>query len=205
MKIGVAIATPWGPGELQFLVPGVSVVVSGGDRFYRVTQTLLSQLPRSLWPDTVDDIGFGWYRPEEWVKGVIGIGLAREDLGTRLGNTEAALQRLKDGYPDAYEEVFGVVLAFGQSETKDRRQLLARHSQDYIAVSALGDWYKTVPMGHVGVTACRGGDRQSRDRVHLAIPAKEYRARMATYDGRLIGFVIKDVSRYPSWYLQNAM
>lgn len=97
---------------------------------------------------------------------------------------------LRDWEPDAYERIFGVVLAAGESHVKDERRFKADHAADWIVISAISSTHRP---GFVECIAARGGDRRSRDQRRFLVPGDEYRigrhgfivdeTRHAPYDG----------------------
>lgn len=99
---------------------------------------------------------------------------------------EAAIRTLKEWYPDEYETVTGIILAPGESRTRDERLFLERHVNDWIVISAI------TSDQHPGMVACvatRGGVRPAwgkprLEQRHYLVPETEYRQR-----GRF-GFVI---------------
>lgn len=102
-----------------------------------------------------------------------------------------AERTVKDGWPDAWEAIFGTILQPGESREKDRRAFEARHSNDWVVTSAI----TTVDEeGFVEVVATPGGRRglgvQER---RFLVPSDEYKtgpfgfvvdeARHRAYDG----------------------
>jgi len=102
-----------------------------------------------------------------------------------------AERTIKDSWPDAWEAIFGTILAPGESREKDRRAFEVTHANDWIVISAITS---TDKKGFVEVVATRGGSRGTgtQERRFL-VPSEEYKsgpfgfvvdeARHSTYDG----------------------
>lgn len=102
-----------------------------------------------------------------------------------------AQQTLKDGEPDVWEAITGVVLAPGESHGKDQRSFDAAHAGDWIVISALRSDHHP---GMTEVIATRGGKRDHDvEERRFLVPATEYvvgrfgfvidETRHAAYDG----------------------
>lgn len=102
-----------------------------------------------------------------------------------------AEKTLKDGEPDAWETITGIVLAPGESHEKDRRGFEAAHADAWIVISALrSDHHPDMTE----VIATRGGKRELHtEERRFLVTASEYHigrfgfvidlARHAAYDG----------------------
>lgn len=103
-----------------------------------------------------------------------------------------AEKTLKDGEPDVWEIITGVMLAPGESHEKDRCAFEAAHTDDWIVISALRSDHRP---GMSEVIATRGGRRDPHvEERRFLVPSAEYKvgrfgfvideARHAAYDGR---------------------
>ncbi len=92
-------------------------------------------------------------------------------------------------HPDEYERYNGVTIQPGQSTTRDERLFYQQHAQDWLVISAFGDWHARVPKGSVGVCARVGGRQGSGPQKWFLVPHEEY-------DSRTHSFVV-DTSRHP--------
>jgi hypothetical protein len=93
---------------------------------------------------------------------------------------------IKDGWPDAWEAIFGPILQPGESYERDRQAFEATHAADWIVISAITSQQEN---GFVEVVATQGGKRGSgTEERRFLIPLDEYQV------GRF-GFVV-DVDRH---------
>lgn len=102
-----------------------------------------------------------------------------------------AEQTIKDSFPDAWETIFGTILAPGESRTKDRRAFEAKHARDWVVVSAITSAQQP---GFVECVATLGGrHREGGEERRFLVPSAEYTIgrfgfliepeRHAAYDG----------------------
>ncbi|MHB1101718.1 MAG: DUF7007 domain-containing protein [Devosia sp.] len=119
----------------------------------------------------------GWYEEDEcWAI----VAITFPQLFTALERRYAE-QTIKDSWPDAWETIFGTILAPGESRTKDRRTLEAEHATDWIVVSAITSEHE---KGFVECIATAGGKRcAGTEERRFLVPAGDY-------DMRRFGFVI---------------
>lgn len=110
----------------------------------------------------------GWYEEDaDWAK----VAATFPELFTAY-ERRCADRSLRNGEPDAYEAVNGVVLAPGQSRVKDARRFAAEHAEDWIVVSAITSDQRP---GFVECIASLGGDRDARDQRGFLVPKNAYR------------------------------
>ena len=119
----------------------------------------------------------GWYEEDE-CRAIVAITFPH--LFTALERRYAD-QTIKDSWPDAWEAIFGTILAPGESRRKDQLAFETEHHADWIVVSAITSKQQ---KGLVECVATPGGKRGagSEERRFL-VPADEYHV------GRF-GFVI---------------
>jgi hypothetical protein len=168
----MATSTPWGRSQYS-KQHGRGIVFYGtaGHGGFHVSKTLNAQMPDGLRQQS------GWYEEDgEWAK----VALAFPDRFEQK-DIEAAKSTIKNGYPDAYEKLFNVVIPPGESRVKDQRAFLAEHANDLLTVAAWGSWHEAVPKGMVGVAAQVGGRpedaRIERESRYFLVPAEEYEKR----------------------------
>ncbi len=172
--------TPWGPSQGATVfgerVVCHSTAAHGGfhlsaDRNAKVDRGLRRQ--------------GGWYEEDaEWAI----VALTLPHLFTSF-ERRSAEQTVKDSWPDAWEAIFGTVLAPGQSHEKDRRAFHARHAGDWIVISAIR---AEQHHGFVEVIATPGGARGPKtEERRFLVPAAEYEI------GRF-GFVV-DPARHDAY------
>lgn len=119
----------------------------------------------------------GWYEEDaEWA--IIAITFLH--LFTAF-ERRCAERTIKDSWPDAWEAIFGRILAPGESRLKDQRVFDAEHANDWIVVSAITSEQQ---KGFVECVATPGGKRGSgTEERRFLVPSGEYQV------GRF-GFVI---------------
>ncbi len=110
----------------------------------------------------------GWYEEDEcWAI----VAITFPQLFTALERRYAE-QTIKDSWPDAWETIFGTILAPGASRTKKRRTLETDHATDWIVVSAIRSEHQ---KGFVECIATPGGKRRTgTDERRFLVPADEY-------------------------------
>jgi len=180
--------TPWGGADQQHLVADGIVIVGtpshGG--------VYLSPERNARIPDYMrrgdDLLTGGWYEEDceasipHFVFAVEFVEFYNDDLsfgprGTLKEFVAASLETIKQWYPSHYELLTEFKLKPGESHTNDRRLFTEAHREDWVTVSASGDWHPDVSPGHVGVVAKLGGDRDSRDSRWFQVRTDDYRDR----------------------------
>jgi hypothetical protein len=110
-----------------------------------------------------------WYEEDqEWAK----IAFTFPDLFTAYERKHAD-QTLRNDCPDAWEHLRRVILAHGESRTKDERQFHLDHSGDWIVVSAITSHQH---LGFVECFAKIGGNRASGEVRQFLVASSEYQA-----------------------------
>lgn len=96
---------------------------------------------------------------------------------------------LKDWWPDAWETIFGTILAPGESYEKDRRAFEIEHANSWVVISAIRS---NQHAGMVEVIATRGGRRDDvAEEQRFLVPSDEY-------DIGRFGFVV-DPARHAAY------
>jgi hypothetical protein len=178
------VNTPWGESqESEIIAPGIhwhSTASHGGIKLSPERNARVPEVMRNL---------NGWY--EEDIEAAIVMVVFPEEFDAE--KYEAAKDALRHWKPLQYEFFFGETIPPGGSKIKDQWQFNVDHENDFVVLSAFGDWMKGVPKGYVGVAAARGGRRadwQVRGEVrYYLVPAWEYA------EDHPFGFVI-DESRH---------
>lgn len=183
-------STPWGQSDYSKSY-GRGIVFYGtpGHGGFHVSPTLNARIPEPF-----RKIAERWTRRPGWYEEDCDYAMVVVTFPERFPDMNVAdcWATIRNYYPDAYEAVTGKTLQPGESRARDEQLFRAAHVNDYIAVSAWGDWHEMVPAGFVGVRAERESDG---DEQYFLIPAAEYRA---TVPGMLI-----DLSKHQPW-LQHA-
>ncbi|MEQ1844413.1 MAG: hypothetical protein ABL983_02405 [Nitrospira sp.] len=90
---------------------------------------------------------------------------------------DAAQQTCKDCFPDVWETWTGTTLSLTESSTKRTDAWDHDHRDEWLVITAWGDWHSEVPKGSVAVRARQGGREANHgipDQYYL-VPADEYR------------------------------
>ena len=122
----------------------------------------------------------GWYGEDcGWAI----VAITFPDLFARF-ERRCAGRSVRDSWPDAWETIFGVVLAPGESHEKDRRAFHELHAENWIVVSAIASGQQ---KGFVECVATPGGRLgEGTEERRFLVPADEYAV------GRF-GFVINPI------------
>lgn len=119
------------------------------------------------------------------------------------GTLKLARQIVLDWRPEAFEAITGEKATPENSQALRRRVDHREHINDYQSVSVSGSWHKTVPEGHVGVMAVRGGRNPdtgqyaSKDIIYVLIPHSEYQDLIPK--GAATFYTIIEPSKYKTW------
>ncbi|NEJ81539.1 hypothetical protein GR268_33315 [Rhizobium leguminosarum] len=165
-------STPWGPSQgATIYTDGIvshTTAGHGGFKLSNECNVKINPMLRSAG---------GWYEEDAaWAA----VALAYPNLFTGY-ERKCADRTIRDTSPDAWEAIFGRLLAPGESHEKDRRAFEREHASDWIVISALrSDQH----AGMTEVIATIGGVRatDAEERRYL-VPSDEYEV------GRF-GFVI---------------
>lgn len=181
--------TPWGQSDYSKQYRrGIIFYGTPGHGGLHVSAGLNKTIPDHLRRDD------GWYEEDcDWARVVVAFPDLAPLMQLKPGQDvmEEAKQTLRSYYPEAYEKHFEVVLQPGESHTKDEKAFLLAHKDDYLVMSAFGDWHEKVPAGQVGCFAGRGG---RLDNGQYPADCKWFLVPDAEYDAR--NFVI-DPNRHP--------
>ena len=164
--------TPWGMSQgATIYAEGVECHSTAGHGGFKLS----SERNRKV--DPVLRIAGGFYEEDEaWAI----VAITFPHLFTSF-ERRCAEQTIKDSWPDAWEAIFGMILAPGESREKDRRAFEAVHSDDWIVISAITSEQQ---QGFVECVATPGGRRGvGTEERRFLVPSSEYSA------GRF-GFVI---------------
>ncbi|KUM24433.1 hypothetical protein AU467_30350 [Mesorhizobium loti] len=171
-EIGGGTNTPWGTSQgATIYAEGVITHSTAGHGGFKLS----AERNRKVHP--MLRAAGGWYEEDEcWAI----VAITYPHLFTGF-ERRCAERTIKDSWPDAWEAIFGGVLAPGESREKDRRVFEAQHADDWIVVSAItSDQVK----GFVECVATPGGKRGAgAEERRFLVPADEYEV------GRF-GFVI---------------
>jgi hypothetical protein len=173
--------TPWGTADsVEKVARGVVFYGTSGHGGYHLSKTVNAQVHPAL-----RDLK-GWYEEDQAYAIVVFSLPGLFDAG----RIAAAITKLKNHYPDAYEAATGHTVLPVESRVLRERILREKHKNDYVTVSAYGDWHKAVPKGFVGVFAVRGGRSEngryaSDDSACFLVPEVDYNSNLNE-----IGFVV---------------
>lgn len=172
--------TPWGPSqEATVYGEGVTCHSTAGHGGFHLS------VDRNRGVHPMLRVQGGWYEEDaEWAI----VALSFPHLFTTFERWHAD-RTVKDLWPDAWEAIFGTILAPGESHTKERRAFEAKHAADWVVVSAITSDHQ---QGFAEVVATPGGQRgQGSAERRFLVPSAEY-------DMGRFGFVI-DPDRHASY------
>lgn len=169
------VGTPWGPSQrTTVFAEGVEFHATASHGGFKLSATR----NRDVHPQLRSKDGF-YEEDAAWAI----VAITFPHLFTAF-ERQCAERSIKDGWPDAWEKIFGTCLAAGESHVKDRRAFEAKHAGDWVVISAIRSDH------HSGVTeviATRGGRRHSHlEERRFLVPSSEYEV------GRF-GFVIDEL------------
>ena len=163
--------TPWGRADsVKEVAPGIKSVSTPGHGGYK-----LSDERNRLVPEYLRQRG-GWYEEDcDWAI----VATVFPDCFDAQAR-EMAEKTIRNWLPDEWERFYGRKLQPGESRMLEERLFYAAHQNDFIGISAVGDWADGVPKGFVRVTATRGGARDPGvEEATFLVPEPEYNARNA--------------------------
>ncbi len=155
--------TPWGPSQGGTVyAEGVTSHATAGHGGFKLSADRNRKVHPML------RAAGGWYEEDEcWAI----VAFTFPHLFTALERRYAE-QTIKDSWPDAWETIFGTILAPGASRTKDRRTFEAEHATDWIVVSAIRSEHQ---KGFVECIATPGGKRHAgAEERRFLVPAGDY-------------------------------
>jgi hypothetical protein len=144
--------TPWGKSDSSTkLAPGIMRYTTPGHGGFHVSKTKNVLIHQSWRKDS------GWYEEDcEWV--IVAFTFPKFFISSKNDvSIESIIAIAKDQYPDEYTLITGRKVSLDESHVLRYRADTLKHINDWIAVSAVGDWHHQVPAGKVGITAAKGG------------------------------------------------
>jgi hypothetical protein len=176
--------TPWGPSQsVEQIAPGIKRVDTASHGGYKLDASANAKVPDYMREDD------GWYEEDVDWSIVATVFPEHFDEAARA----QAENTLRNWLPAQWETFYGRELGPGESHAKDEARFHEEHKEDWLVISAVGDWHAGVPKGMVLTHAARGGrtpeGRIPADVVCFLVPDDEYGARTP------FGFVI-DESRH---------
>lgn len=155
--------TPWGVSQTSTIyAEGVESHSTAGHGGFKLSVERNARVHPLL---RVKD---GWYE-EDCAWAIVAITFS--DLFTGF-ERRCAERSIKDSWPDAWEAIFGIVLAPGESYEKDRRAFREVHADDWIVISAIKSEHRE---GCVECVATPGGRRGAgTEERRFLVPAAEY-------------------------------
>lgn len=162
-EIRATASTPWGPSQGATLyaedVVFHSTAGHGGIHLSATRNRVVHPMLRAEG---------GWYEEDEaWAI----VAITFPHLFTAF-ERRCAERTIKDSWPEAWEKIFGTILAPGESREKDRRAFEQQHAGDWIVTSAITS---SREKGFVEVVAARGGQRgPGAEERRFLVPSEEY-------------------------------
>ncbi len=136
----------------------------------------------------------GWYEEDcDWaIAALVHRDAILDKMLQAAVDNGSAKQTLCHYDPEAYERFTGEIVYPGMSHHRDDEIFHREHANDWVVISAVGDWHEGIPAGYCGVMATVGGQR-----CQLAFDtAKFFLVPDADYQLRGGHFVV-DPARYP--------
>lgn len=161
----VPVRSPWGKvQETSVYADGIVFVSTASHGGFKLSRTRQSQMPKALRSEG------GWYE-EDCEAALVVVGLPNYFTNEQLVR---ATESVKNWFPDRYEQWTGEVLPVEESYVKRNRKFEADNAENYVVISAWGDWHAKVPTGMVCGLATKGGNRNTNEQKWFLIPATEY-------------------------------
>lgn len=162
-EIGGGASTPWGVSQdATIFAEGVTAHSTAGHGGFKLS----AERNRKVF--SVLRSAGGWYE-EDAAWAIVAITFPHLFTGFERRSAE---RTIKDSWPDAWEAIFGGILAPGESREKDRRAFEAEHAADWIVVSAITSDQQ---RGFVEYVATPGGKRGAgTEERRFLVPADEY-------------------------------
>lgn len=174
-------SSPWGKiQDARELVPGAWVVHTAGHGGFKLDRKLNARVPESVRRPG------GWYEEDcEWSLAVVALADVFDEKWV-----EQARKTAKSWYPDEYTRLTGEPVAVEESGVLIEREFQARNRDNWIALSAWGDWHEAVPKGMVGVYATIGGVRPTYGHP---VESAHFLTTKERYNGRAFhGYVVQE-------------
>lgn len=172
-----AMRTPWGPAQdIKELAEGILDIGTASHGGIK-----LDAARNAIVPESFRRAG-GWYEEDcEWalVAMVFPEAFSEKDR-------EAARYRVRNDYPEAFEELTGEKPTVENSRVLAERAFKAATFEKFVVCCAYGDWHEKVPAGMVGVIARRASDQKE---IGLLVPSEAYRQ----------PFVVENPESSPAW------
>jgi hypothetical protein len=168
--------TPWGPPQhWTNIAEGIDCVSTAGHGGIKLSRQRQAKMPAAL------KLEGGWYEEDVEYNRVVVV--FPECFKTE--QVAGAHAVLKDWCPDEYAAWSGQPVAIEDSHVLRERIFREKHKNDYMVMSAWGDWKEGVPKGMVGVFAGRGGRTEDHrfpgDCKYFLVPAEEYQTRKGDF------------------------
>jgi len=161
--IGGGASTPWGLSQgATVFAEGVTAHSTAGHGGFKLSAERNRKVHSML------RSAGGWYE-EDAAWAIVAISFPHLFTGFERRSAE---RTIKDSWPDAWEAIFGGILAPGESREKDRRAFEAEHAADWVVVSAITSDQQ---RGFVECVATPGGKRGTgTEERRFLVPADEY-------------------------------
>jgi hypothetical protein len=156
--------SPWGwIQSVTTIAEGIWFVDTAGHGGFKLSRKRQRQMPQAL------RLNGAWYE-EDCEAFLVILGFPQ---CFKKEEVEQAHKSVKNWFPGLYEEWSGKVIPVEESFKKREKLFYETHKEDYIVISAFGDWKEGIPKGMVGVVATKGGIRNASQRYFL-VSQEEY-------------------------------
>ena len=156
--------TPWGISQyVRKYTRGINFYGTAGHGGIHVSKKLNLAMPVYL------QHADGWYEEDvSWCK----VAIAYPQYFSEK-DREHAEDTFRNWFPNEWEIHNNATLIPGASALKDEAAFKEKHKNDFMPLTAWGDWHEKVPKGTVTVLASRGGLRGTEN-LYFNLPEKEY-------------------------------
>ena len=175
------MSTPWGAVDMVCMIaPGIGQVTTAGHGGIKLSYQNNQKIPVSV------RTRGGWYEEDcEWSIPYV---VLADQINQPI---QDAMSTLRTWYPDFYEQFTGEAIRPGDSYVRDKQAFRQDNRNNWVVISAFGNWHEKVPPGLVGVCCKLGGDRDTSDERRFLVPEGEYKLRGE------FGFVVNPSAHAP--------
>lgn len=176
----MATNTPWGKSQSKTkYAPGINFYSTASHGGIKLSAGKNAEIPEYM--RNVN----GWYEEDcEWAKVVV---FFRYEGYFNEKMIDNAHRSMMNWNPDEYERLMNCEIPLEMSLVKRDRKFAEDNKNNYVVISAFGDWHPEVPKGFVGVLATLGGNRSNSVKKFL-VPNEEYK-----------GHFVIDLNRHKEW------
>lgn len=164
--------SPWGKIQTsRTIADGIEMVSTASHGGFKLDRKNNAKMPKAL------RLPNGWYEEDVEYNRVVIIFPQFFDQET----VKNAHRTIKDYHPQVYQNWSGQEVKLEESFVLRRQKFEKENADNYVGMSAFGDWKEGVPKGFVGVFAGKGGRKKNgeypEDTKWFLVPSEEYEKR----------------------------